>query len=329
MAVLSTAFGLGLRFAIDTWLGDQMPYVTFLVSVALTGLYAGVRPALLSTGLGAAVAYFCFVPPRYHWGFAGVNDAVGFGAYLAAALAIVALTRAANEAHKKAENTLQERINAERKLNDARKLFQAFMDNQPNTSYLRNEAGQYVYANHEARRLFGITAGESPQTNETLQSFAEQDRRVFASGSSLQITQQITIFDKDYHFLTNKFLFVDQEGHRFVGSLSIDITIQAKAEQALMEAERLAGASQMVAMVAHEVNNPLAAVTSAMFLLGREALPDRPRDLVAIAQNELSRLAHITRLAIGFYQEAEIPETLRPCELLGDLLDRLAGQFSA
>ena len=172
-----------------------------------------------------------------------------------------------------------------------------------------------VYANHEARRLFGITAGESPQTNETLQTFAEQDRRVFASGSSLQITQQITIFDKDYHFLTNKFLFVDQEGH---GSAAYPLTYpQARAEQALMEAEQLAGASQMVAMVAHEVNNPLAAVTSAMFLLGREALPDRPRDLVAIAQNELSRLAHITRLAIGFYQEAEIPETLRPCELLG------------
>jgi hypothetical protein len=52
LAVLSTLFGLGLRFALDPWLKDQMPYVTFLVSVALTGLYAGVRPALLSTALG-------------------------------------------------------------------------------------------------------------------------------------------------------------------------------------------------------------------------------------------------------------------------------------
>ena len=93
LAVLSTLFGLGLRFALDPWLKDQMPYVTFLVSVALAGLYAGVRPALLSTALGAAVAYFCFIPPRYHWGFADISDAVGFLAYLGAALAIVATGR--------------------------------------------------------------------------------------------------------------------------------------------------------------------------------------------------------------------------------------------
>lgn len=329
LAILSTAFGLGLRIAIDPWLGDQMPYVTFLVSVALTGLFAGVRPALLSTGLGAAVAYFCFVPPRYHWGFAGMSDAVGFGAYLAAALGIVALTRAANEAHKKAESTLQERINAERKLSDAQKLFQLFIDNKPYATYLRDEAGQYVYANREANRLFGIAAGAAPKADETVRVLEEQDRRVLASGRSLQLTLQMTLLGEEYYFLTNKFLFVDQQGRRFVGSLSIDVTSNLRAEQAMLEAERLAGASQMVAMVAHEVNNPLAAVTSSMFLLGREELPDRSRELVGIAQKELSRLAHITRLALGFYQEAEKPEVVRPCELLGDVLDRVAGQFSA
>ncbi len=31
LAVLRTLFGLGLRFALDPWLKDQMPYVTFLV----------------------------------------------------------------------------------------------------------------------------------------------------------------------------------------------------------------------------------------------------------------------------------------------------------
>jgi K+-sensing histidine kinase KdpD len=100
LAVLTVLLGLVLRFLIDHWLGDQMPYITFLVSVAVTGLYAGVRPALLSTALGAALAYFCFVPPRYHWGFAGMSDAVGFLSYLAAALGIVVLTRARNKAHE-------------------------------------------------------------------------------------------------------------------------------------------------------------------------------------------------------------------------------------
>lgn len=69
------------RLSIDRWLGDQMPYTTFIVAVAATGLYAGVRPAIFATLLGGATAYFCFVPPRYHWGFARVQDEVGFSVY--------------------------------------------------------------------------------------------------------------------------------------------------------------------------------------------------------------------------------------------------------
>ncbi len=327
LAVLSTLFGLGLRFALDPWLKDQMPYVTFLVSVALTGLYAGVRPALLSTALGAAVAYFCFIPPRYHWGFADISDAVGFLAYLGAALAIVALTRARNQAHEKVNLALQAQINAERKLGDAHKLIQMFVDNRPGCSYLRDQTGRYVDFNNEAKRLIGIADGERNQTG-AQQTFEQQDRQVVGSGGPLQFVHKVGSRDDERYLLTSKFLFTNQEGQTFVGSFSTDITDQMKAEQVELEGARLAGASQMVAMVAHEVNNPLAAVTSSLFLLGREVLPDRSRELVAIAENELSRLAHITRLALGLYKEVQNLELVRPCEMVDHAFTRLAGRFS-
>jgi signal transduction histidine kinase len=328
VAVLSTLFGLGLRFALDPWLKDQMPYVTFLVSVALTGLYAGVRPALLSTTLGAAVAYFCFIPPRYHWGFADISDAVGFLAYLGAALAIVALTRARNQAHEKVNLALQAQVNAERKLGDAHKLIQMFVDNRPGCSYLRDQNGRYVYFNNnEAKRLLGIAAGDRNET-EAQQTFEQQDRQVVGSGGPLQFIHKVGSRDDERYLLTSKFLFTNQEGQTFVGSFSTDITEQMKAEQVELEGARLAGASQMVAMVAHEVNNPLAAVTSSLFLLGREVLPDRSRELVAIVETELSRLAHITRLAIGLYKEAQNPEMVRPCEMVDNAVNRLAKRFS-
>lgn len=327
LAVLSTLFGLGLRFALDPWLKDQMPYVTFLVSVALTGLYAGVRPALLSTALGAAVAYFCFIPPRYHWGFADMSDAVGFLAYLGAALAIVALSRARNQAHEKVNLTLQARINAERKLGDAHKLIQMFVDNRPGCSYLRDQNGRYVYFNNEAKRLLGIAAGDRNET-EAQQTFEQQDQQVVGSGGPLQFVHKVESRDDERYLLTSKFLFTNQEGQTFVGSFSTDITDQMKAEQVELEGARLAGASQMVAMVAHEVNNPLAAVTSSLFLLGREVLPDRSRQLVAIAESELSRLAHITRLALGLYKEAQNLEMVRPCEMVDDAINRLVERVS-
>src|SRR5207248_4380332 len=112
LAILSALLGFLLRLAIDPWLGDQMPYITFLVAVALVGLFAGVGPALVSTALGAVIAYSCFVPPRYHRGFQGVSDATGFFSYLAAALAIVLLTRARKKAYDEAERRWHEHLAA-------------------------------------------------------------------------------------------------------------------------------------------------------------------------------------------------------------------------
>src|SRR6185437_12256391 len=116
LAVLSALFGFLLRLAIDPWLGNQMPYITFLVAVALVGLFASVGPALVSAGLGAVIAYWCLVPPRYQWGFRGVSDTAGFFSYLAAAVGIVLLTGARKKAYVEAERRLHEQLAAEGKL---------------------------------------------------------------------------------------------------------------------------------------------------------------------------------------------------------------------
>lgn len=328
IVVLTTLLGLLLRFAIDPWLKDQMPYVTFLVSVAITGLYAGVGPSLLSTALGAAFAYFCFVPPRYQWGFAGMSDAVGFLAYLSAALGIVVLTRARNKAHAQAENTLQERISTERKLRDAQSILHEFLENRPGCAYLRNDAGQYLYCNNQARSLLGISDGSPLIRTELRAKLEERDGQVLETGGGArQFIDKVKQGDEERYWLTTKFIFIDQANQRLVGNLSLDITTQMRAEQVVLESERLAAAGQMVATVAHEINNPLAAVTSAIFLLSREPLSSPVQQLLAIAQDELTRLTRITRVAIGFYKETELPTALNPCALVDELVDRLKLQF--
>src|SRR6185437_593767 len=174
--------GLLLRFALDPWLKDQMPYITFLVSVAVTGLYAGVGPSLFSTTLGAAFAYFCFVPPRYQWGFAGISDAVGFLAYLSAALGIVVLTRARNKAYAQAENTLQQRISTERKLRDAESILHQFLENRPGCANL-----------------------------------AKEDRQVLeASGGTRQFVDKVKQDNEERYWLTTKFIFIDHGNQRLV-----------------------------------------------------------------------------------------------------------------
>ncbi|HKW77237.1 MAG TPA: ATP-binding protein [Terriglobales bacterium] len=327
LAVFSALFGFALRLAIDPWLGNQMPYITFLVAVALVGLFADVGPALLSTGLGAVIAYWYFVSPRHQWGFQGVSDAAGFLSYLAAALGIVLLTGARKKAYVEAERRLQEQLATEGKLRDAQRMFQLFMDNRPGFSYLRERNGRYVYFNNAACHLLGLegTQTELPQVVSELQ---QQDEEAFKSEAPHQFINKIALPDGERYWLTTKFTFVNEARQSFVGSVSTDITDQIRAEEIAIEKERLIAATGMVATVAHEVNNPLAALTSSVYLLANEALPPRAKELAGIAQLELSRLAHITRLVLGFYQEADHPIAVDPCDLIKSVIETLSNRFA-
>ena len=328
LAVLSPLFGFVLRLAIDPWLGDQMPYITFVVAVALVGLFAGVGPALLSTCLGAVIAYWCFVPPRYEWGFHGLSDAAGFFSYLAAALGIVLLTGARKKAYAEAERRLHEQLATESRLRDAQTMFQLFMDNRPGFSYLRERNGCYVYFNHAACQLLGIEGAQTelPQMVSELQ---QQDEEAFKSEAPRQFINKIALPDGERYWLTTKFTFVNEAQQTFVGSVSTDITDQIRAEEIALEKERLIAATEMLATVAHEVNNPLAALTSSVYLLANQTLPPRARELADISQLELARLAHITRLVLGFYKGDDLPIAVDPCDLIKDVIETSSNRVGA
>src|SRR6185437_799139 len=76
LATAAVLLAFALRLLADPWLGNNNAYLTFVLAVAFTGLYTRLGPSIYATILGAGVAYFCFVPPRYKWGFAEINDLV-------------------------------------------------------------------------------------------------------------------------------------------------------------------------------------------------------------------------------------------------------------
>ncbi len=87
-----------------------------------------------------------------------------------------------------------------------------------------------------------------------------------------------------------------------------DISGRKRAEEALLRNEKLASVGRMAASVAHEINNPLAAVTNAIFLAQRvQGLPDEAGTYLETADTELKRVAHVTRQSLGFYRELATP----------------------
>jgi PAS domain S-box-containing protein len=103
-----------------------------------------------------------------------------------------------------------------------------------------------------------------------------------------------------------------------------DITQQKKTEQALRMTERLASVGRMAATVAHEINNPLEAVTNLVFLAKGCAARNDVREYLNTIDEELNRISQITKQTLGFYRETIAPSAVRVGEMLTPVISLLS-----
>jgi signal transduction histidine kinase len=87
-----------------------------------------------------------------------------------------------------------------------------------------------------------------------------------------------------------------------------DVTNERKSQELLRKSEKLAAAARLSATVAHEINNPLEAVGNLIYIakVSPGVSPDIVQHLI-LAEQELDRVAHITRQTLGFYRESNEP----------------------
>lgn len=94
-----------------------------------------------------------------------------------------------------------------------------------------------------------------------------------------------------------------------------------KSEQALRRSEQLAAAGRLAASIAHEINNPLEAVTNLLFLAKTDdGLSASSKDLLEIADKELQRLSHITARSLKFYRQRTAPAAIALEEVLDSVV---------
>ena len=107
-----------------------------------------------------------------------------------------------------------------------------------------------------------------------------------------------------------------------------DITERRMSEGALMRAEKLAAAGRLAASVAHEVNNPLEGLTNLVYIARRSSDFDEIRQLLSQAENELGRIAHITRQSLGFYRETSTYAHFMPAAIVREVAAFYASRAS-
>jgi signal transduction histidine kinase/DNA-binding NarL/FixJ family response regulator len=87
-----------------------------------------------------------------------------------------------------------------------------------------------------------------------------------------------------------------------------DITESRKTEEALRRSEQLAAAGRLAASIAHEINNPLEAVTNLLYLARMEGTDSADsRQWLNEADRELRRLSHIAARSLKFYRQDTAP----------------------
>jgi PAS domain S-box-containing protein len=108
---------------------------------------------------------------------------------------------------------------------------------------------------------------------------------------------------------------------RWAGVIVLDTSERKRSEEALRRTEKLAAAGRLAASIAHEINNPLEAITNLLFLLRNYSdLNDVALNYVALAEHEARRIAEITQQTLRFYRQSTLPARTNLADLLDSVL---------
>jgi PAS domain S-box-containing protein len=173
--------------------------------------------------------------------------------------------------------------------------------------------GRIVSWNEAAARIFGYSREEI--VGSSILKLVPEDLHP----EEKMIISKIRAGERIDHFETIR---LTKHGQRLEVSLSIspvrdasgtivgaskilrDVTEKKRTEALLLQAEKMAAAGRMAATIAHEVNNPLEAVTNLIYLARLNAHdPMQVETFLGAAESEVARVSHIAKQTLGFYRE--------------------------
>jgi PAS domain S-box-containing protein len=202
---------------------------------------------------------------------------------------------------------------------------------------LKSVAAGFVVLDHESRIIYINQAASTLLRKQhdglTGKSFWNILSELNADRLQLQLRKAVaankeSVLEEYYSSLEKWLEVYTYPSPAGVSFFLIDVSQRKQAEIALRKAEQLAVAGKFAATVAHEINNPLEAVTNLIYLASRDGAITPPvLKYLNLAESELQRVAHITKQTLGFYRETTAPSKFPIAELLDELLTLFSGRF--
>jgi PAS domain S-box-containing protein len=199
--------------------------------------------------------------------------------------------------------------------------------------------GRNTYASESFLKLVGMTQrqcsdfgwGEVLHPDDAERTIAAWKECV-RTGGNWEIEHRFRGVDGRWHPILARGVPVRDDQGQIVcwTGINLDISSLKQSEQALLRSEKLASVGRMAAAIAHEINNPLGAVTNLLYLAkDAKELPESSREYLEMADAELRRIAHIARQSLGFYRESSAPAPISANEVLESAVDLLKSKIAA
>jgi PAS domain S-box-containing protein len=207
----------------------------------------------------------------------------------------------------------------------ARRLVESF----PDLVIALDREGRYTFVSPRSRELLGFSPEEliGSSFSERLEPLGRKEVQAFLdtiiSGKCSNGSTEFLARRKDGEtrlFRATASPLMDLSG-RIAGVIAAarDTTDSKRMEQQLIQSERLAAMGQMIAGVAHELNNPLTAVLGVTELLRDSTEDDSARRQLEIAHRQARRAAQIVQSLLTFSRP---PQPRKICLNLSELIQR-------
>jgi signal transduction histidine kinase len=113
---------------------------------------------------------------------------------------------------------------------------------------------------------------------------------------------------------------------RMVG-VDIDITDRREAGEALRRLEKLSVLERLAASIAHEINNPLMAISNELFLITQATNLEAAQKYARQAQEEILRLTHYSSRTLRFRRRPSLVTSQRVSEIVAGVLNMLKYRY--